>query len=47
MKKKKNAAAVALGSLGGRARAKSLTAEQRKAISKQGAKVRWAKKGEK
>lgn len=29
---------------GGRARAKSLTAEQRKAIGKQGAQTRWAKK---
>ncbi len=41
----KNPAAVALGRLGGKkggkARAKSLTAEQRKAIAKKAAKKRW------
>ena len=35
-KKQKNPAAVALGSLGGQARAKILTAEQRRAIAEQG-----------
>lgn len=43
----KNPAAVALGRLGGqkggKARAKSLTAEQRSAIAKKAAKSRWKK----
>jgi hypothetical protein len=43
----KNPAAVALGRLGGlkggKARAKKLTSEQRKAIAQQAAKTRWAK----
>jgi hypothetical protein len=43
----KNPAAVALGRQGGlkggKARAKALTPEQRKAIAQQGAKSRWAK----
>jgi hypothetical protein len=44
----RNPAAVALGKLGaskgGNARAKSLTAAQRKRIAKEAAKARWAKK---
>lgn len=43
----KNPAAVALGRAGGlkggKARAKKLTAEQRKAIAQQAAQARWAK----
>lgn len=43
----KNPAAVALGKLGGqkggKARAKRLTAEQRKAIAKKAAESRWGK----
>lgn len=43
--KEKNPAAVALGKLGGKkggpARAKKLTAEQRKEIAKKAAKARW------
>jgi len=42
--REKNAAAVALGSMGGKARAKSLSPEKRKAIAKKAAKKRWAKK---
>jgi hypothetical protein len=42
---KKNPAAVALGRLGGlkggKARAKALTAQQRKAIAQKAAKTRW------
>lgn len=45
-KPKKNPAAVALGTLGGRkggpARAAALTPEQRKAIAKKAARARWA-----
>lgn len=40
----KNPAAVALGKLGGKARAESLTAEQRKAIAKKAAESRWKSK---
>ncbi len=44
----KNPHAVALGRMGGlkggKARAKSLTADQRSAIAKRAAKKRWAKK---
>jgi hypothetical protein len=44
---KKNAAAVALGKLGGRkgglARAKKLSPEQRKAIAEKAARARWSK----
>lgn len=44
----KNPAAVALGRLGGKkggeARAKKLTAEQRRAIAKKAAEARWRKK---
>jgi hypothetical protein len=39
----KDPAAVALGKKGGKARAKSLTPEQRKAIAKKAAKSRWKK----
>ena len=38
---KRNPAAVALGSLGGKARAKSLSATKRKAIAKKAARARW------
>ena len=45
----KNAAAVALGKLGGakggKARAKKLTAEQRREIAKKAAAARWMKSG--
>lgn len=45
----KNPAAVALGRLGGlkggKARAKSLTPNRRKAIAKKAAAIRWANKG--
>ena len=48
MAKRKNAAAVALGRLGGlkggKARAKKLTAERRREIAVQAVKARWAKK---
>jgi hypothetical protein len=37
----KNAGAVALGKLGGAARAKSLSAAKRRAIAKKAAKKRW------
>ena len=47
-KPSKNLAAVALGRLGGlkggKARAKALTAEQRREIAKKGARARWAKR---
>jgi hypothetical protein len=39
----KNAAAVALGKLGGKARAESISAKRRKEIAKKAAKSRWAK----
>ena len=38
----KNAAAVALGRMGGKARAKGMTAKRRKEIAKKAAKTRWA-----
>jgi hypothetical protein len=38
----KNPAAVALGSLGGKARAKSLSRTKRTAIAKSAAKARWS-----
>ena len=38
----KNKAAQALGRLGGAARAKSLNANQRKAVAKKAAKARWS-----
>lgn len=37
----RNPAAVALGQLGGKARAKSLSSAKRKAIAKKAAKKRW------
>jgi hypothetical protein len=37
----KNAAAVALGRMGGKARAAGLSAEKRSAIAKKAAKIRW------
>jgi hypothetical protein len=40
---KKNPAAVALGRRGGKARAKSLTAEQRRKIARKAAAARWNK----
>jgi len=39
----KNKAAQALGKLGGAARAKGLTAKQRKAIAHKAATIRWTK----
>ena len=38
----KNAAAVALGRLGGKARAAGMSAKRRKEIAKKAAKVRWS-----
>jgi hypothetical protein len=40
----KSVAAVALGSLGGKARAKGLSAKRRKEIAKKAAEGRWSKK---
>lgn len=40
----KNAAAVALGRMGGKARAKGMTAKRRKEIAKKAAKSRWSSK---
>jgi hypothetical protein len=37
----KNAAAVALGRMGGKARAESMSARKRKEIAKKAAKARW------
>jgi hypothetical protein len=37
----KNAAAVALGRMGGKARAEGMTAKRRKEIAKKAAKTRW------
>jgi hypothetical protein len=39
----KNAAAVALGRMGGKARAENMSAKRRKEIAKKAAKSRWAK----
>src|ERR1035441_8278977 len=39
----KNAAAVALGRMGGKARAEGMSAKRRKEIAKKAAKSRWAK----
>lgn len=39
----KNAAAVALGKLGGKARAESISAKRRREIAKKAAKTRWSK----
>ena len=41
--KKKNAAAVALGKRGGKARMVKMTPEQRSAVGRLAAKARWAK----
>jgi hypothetical protein len=40
----KNAAAVALGRMGGKARAEGMTAKRRKEIAKKAAKSRWGTK---
>jgi hypothetical protein len=40
----KNAAAVALGRMGGKARAKGMTAKRRKEIARKAAKSRWTKR---
>ena len=40
----KNAAAVALGRMGGKARAAGMTAKKRKEIAKKAAKTRWGSK---
>jgi hypothetical protein len=40
----KNAAAVSLGRMGGKARAKGMSKKRRKEIAKQAAAHRWAKK---
>jgi general stress protein YciG len=47
MAKNLNEAAKALGSKGGKQRAKNLTPEQRREIGRKGAQARWAKKGTK
>ena len=39
----KNAAAVALGRMGGKARAMGMTSEKRRAIAKKAAKARWSR----
>ena len=39
----KNAAAVALGRMGGKARAAGMTAKKRSEIAKKAAKMRWTK----
>jgi hypothetical protein len=39
----KNAAAVALGRMGGKARAEGMSAKRRKEIAKKAARSRWAK----
>ena len=39
----KNTAAVALGRMGGKARAAGMTAKKRSAIAKKAAKIRWGK----
>jgi hypothetical protein len=39
----KNAAAVALGRMGGKARALNMTAAQRRAVAKKAARTRWSK----
>ena len=41
-KAKKNAAAVTLGRMGGLARAKALTAAERRAIATKAIRIRWA-----
>jgi hypothetical protein len=42
--KRKNPAAVSLGRKGGKARLKTMTAEQRTAAARKAAKARWKKK---
>jgi hypothetical protein len=44
-KKDKDPHAVYLGQLGGKARTKKLSAEQRQEIARKAAQARWAKKG--
>lgn len=44
VKDERDLAAVTLGSRGGKARAKNLTANQRTAIAKKAAKKRWSEK---
>jgi hypothetical protein len=44
-KKDKDPHAVYLGRLGGKARTKKLSAEQRQEIARKAAQARWAKKG--
>jgi len=44
--KEKNPHAVQLGQLGGRARKRKLTAEQRREIAKKAAEARWAKENQ-
>jgi hypothetical protein len=43
MKRKKNTAAVELGRLGGKARAKKITKERRSEIARDAATARWKK----
>jgi hypothetical protein len=47
MRKKKNPAAVSLGKLGGKARAKNATRKALSEIGKKGAAARWKKGGKK
>lgn len=47
MEQKKNPAAISLGSLGGKARAKALTAKQRREIAIKGSKAAAKKRKEK
>jgi len=46
-KKEKNTAAVQLGALGGKARARNLSKKELSEIGKAAAAKRWGKKGEK
>lgn len=46
-KKERSEAAAVLGRVGGKARAKVLTQEQRSAIARKGAKTRWGAKRKK
>ena len=45
-KKRKNPEAVKLGRRGGKARLKTMTAEQRREIARKGAQARWDKEKE-
>jgi hypothetical protein len=47
MSKRKNPAAVKLGGLGGKARARNLSKRALSKIGRKGAAVRWKKKGKK